>query len=82
MKKQWGRWSESMNPCKLMGMESSELKRIESWLALIAEELYVARLDRESDTKDEDTKELKSGSEQRRNAHVEQILKLRIALNE
>jgi hypothetical protein len=65
-------------------MEKAELKRLESWLALIAEELYVARLDREISAipTDDDQPANREPADQRRQAHVEQISRLRIALNE
>lgn len=69
----------------LVGMDT-DLKRLESWLALIAEELYVARLDRETAPRpgqgdDEGPARNAGQSDQRRAAHVDQIQKLRITLN-
>jgi hypothetical protein len=62
-------------------MENAQFQRIESWLALVAEELYVARLDREAaaPTSDDHKTQLDPA---RRDSHIEQIFKLRKALSE
>jgi hypothetical protein len=63
-------------------MDNAQFQRIESWLALIAEELYVARLDREAVPRDAEVENRKRPDASRRDSHLEQILKLRKSLSE